>query len=387
MKICILTPRFPFPENGGDVLRINNIARYLKNKGNELILVSFYEHKITFTNEIKTLYDQIYVVKRNRITSVWYSFMFLLCGKPIQCGYYHSPKYSRVFKKVVKESSPDLYISHLLRMSPYIETIKATDRTIVEMTDALSKTYMLSAKAKGSILKKTIYAVERKRIKKYEQYVINVFSKVVLVSSEDIDLLKNINTRNLYLHTNGVDVCENISSAYDCNKICFIGNMRTLQNQDAVRTFIKEIFPLILKENQDAKFYIIGAEPPQWLKSLASKSIIVTGFVEDISSAIADACIAVAPIRIAAGIQNKVLVAMGNGIPVVMTSVISKAIPELHDGQNCIIRDSPQEIAKECIFLMKNKNQRNSIARNGYNMVKESYSWKSKLDGYEIIST
>lgn len=41
MKLCLLAPRFPFPENGDDVLRINSIARYLKGKGNELILISF----------------------------------------------------------------------------------------------------------------------------------------------------------------------------------------------------------------------------------------------------------------------------------------------------------------------------------------------------------
>ena len=65
MKICILTPRFPMPENGGDVLRINNIARYFKSQGHELLLVSFYDTPIDM-NEAMRLYDKIYTVRRNK---------------------------------------------------------------------------------------------------------------------------------------------------------------------------------------------------------------------------------------------------------------------------------------------------------------------------------
>ena len=72
MKICLLTPRFPFPENGGDVLRINNIARYFKSQGHELLLVSFYDGMINM-DDAKGLYDKIYLIKRNKADSMLYS--------------------------------------------------------------------------------------------------------------------------------------------------------------------------------------------------------------------------------------------------------------------------------------------------------------------------
>ena len=90
MKLCLLTPRFPFPENGGDVLRINNIARYLKSKNHELILISFYDKEIKIEKKYFELYDTIYMVKRNKIVSAIMSFCAVLTGKPIQCGYYFS---------------------------------------------------------------------------------------------------------------------------------------------------------------------------------------------------------------------------------------------------------------------------------------------------------
>jgi glycosyltransferase involved in cell wall biosynthesis len=178
---------------------------------------------------------------------------------------------------------------------------------------------------------------------------------------------------------------EKVSTNYDVNKICFIGNMRTLQNQDAVLFFVGEVFPLIKREMPKAQFYIVGAEPPQRILSLASDDVVVTGFVDDLEATLSDACLAVAPVRIAAGIQNKVLVAMGCGLPVVMTSLISRAIPELKDGENCVIRDEAASMAEQCVCLMKQRNLRQMIGKNGYEVVLQHYSWEEKLKGYELL--
>ena len=162
--------------------------------------------------------------------------------------------------------------------------------------------------------------------------------------------------------------------------------MRTLQNQDAVLYFAHEVFPIIKNVNPNAAFHIVGAEPPEKIRSLADeKSIFVTGFVENLEEAISDSCVAVAPVRIAAGIQNKVLVAMGCGIPVVMTSLISKAIPELADSKNCLIRDSAESMAEVCIQLMQDTGFRSKISLAGYETIKKCYSWNERLEGYEEI--
>ena len=112
MKYCILTPRFPFPENGGDVLRINNIAKYLKSAGHELVLVSFCEGNPDMA-AAKTLYDKIYVVKRKKTNSMLYSLEYMLSGRPIQCGYYYSREYSKLLGMVIAKEKPDRFVSHL----------------------------------------------------------------------------------------------------------------------------------------------------------------------------------------------------------------------------------------------------------------------------------
>ncbi len=389
MKICLLTPRFPFPENGGDVLRINNIARYLKSKNNELILVSFCDGDFQIKEEYYSLYDNIYTIKRSKIVSLFMSLLFVITGRPIQCGYYFSFNYLRLFRQVINQVHPDRYISHLLRMVPYLEITNKQDCSIIEMTDALSKTYTLSSKAKGSFLKKTVYFLERRLIHRYERHVIESFPKVALVSNSDIKYLREqsgINSNSFVLYTNGVECMPTLPAKYNIRKICFVGNMRTLQNQDAVLYFVKEILPIIKQSIPEVVFTIIGAEPPEAIKSLSDgKNIIVTGFVDDIQTAIADCCVAVAPVRVAAGIQNKVLVAMGCGVPVVMSSLISGAIPELATEENCFIADEPSVFAEACISVLKDSTMRDKISKNGYKMVREKYSWEEKLKGYEEL--
>ena len=388
MRICILTPRFPFPQYGGDALRINEVAKHLKQQGHELILVSLSDERVTPIEQAHELYDKVYFVKRNRIMSLVNGAMHFINGKPIQCGYYYSKAYKELLQKVIDKEQPDFYVSHLLRMVPYLYELGLEDKSIIEMTDALSKTYLLSSKAQGVGLLKYVYILEQRLIANYEKFVVKHFPKVVLVSQADIDYLKERipgETPSLALHSNGVGYINEISTSYNVDKICFLGNMRSMQNQDAALFFAKEVFPLVKKQHPNAKFYIVGSLPPPNIQAIASDDIIVTGFVEDLEGFIKDACLLVAPVRVAAGIQNKVLVAMGCGIPVVMTSLISHAIPELKNGENCIISDEAEAIAASCHSLMTNKEERNSIAIKGYNMVKEHYSWYEKLKGYETL--
>lgn len=389
MKICILTPRFPFPENGGDVLRINNIARYLKARGHELVLVSFCESRVCDMDAAHGLYDKVHVVKRHAFVSLCFSLLFWLLGKPIQCGYYYSPAFRRKFREVIGEERPNLFVAHLLRMVPYLEQAGVQASSIVEMTDALSKTYSMSAGAKGGLLKRLVYGVEKRLIGRFECHVVRSFPKVVLVSQSDIDFLKTScggDVSSLVLHTNGVECSVTATSGYDALKICFIGNMRTLQNQDAVFHFADDIFPLILKRVPNAVFYIVGAEPSRRILELAERRhIVVTGFVDDLNAVISDACLAVAPVRVAAGIQNKVLVAMAAGLPVVVTSMISRGIPELYHGGNCLIRDDSEEFAEACIRIMADPGFRERLSIQGYNTVLRYYSWAEKLKDYERL--
>lgn len=385
-KICILTPRFPVPENGGDVLRINNIARQLRKQGYEIVLISFEDDGAPQLFEAQQIYHKIYTVHRSKISSLIHAALAFLTAQPIQCGYYASSRFSQMLNKVIEKEQPDIFIAHLLRMMPYLDSLGLHDRSIIEMTDALSKTYALSDGGKGNNLLRFVYRLEEKLILRAEQYALMHFPKNVLVSASDIEYLstKSNHPGSMELHTNGIDCMSQLPQSYDPNKIVFVGNMRTLQNQDAVLFFVEKIFPKILKQRPDTRFYIVGAQPSRVIQELADDNIIVTGFVEDLGATIGDACLAVAPVKVAAGIQNKVLVSMGCGIPVVLTPLIAKAIPELKHEENCMIQEGASAFAEDCLRIMRHSELRQQLADAGYDVVKQHYSWTEKIRGYVI---
>lgn len=383
----MLTPRYPFPENGGDIQRINKVASYLKSQGHTVILLAFYENESQLQVDLQN-FDKVYIIKRRRLESFLYMLLFLLRGKPLQSGYYFSRRYMRKLKEIVCKERPDRYIAWLLRTTPYTDSLRLEPSTVMEMSDALSKTYSMSRKGKGSLVKKIAYEIERFLIGRYEADVIRRYPKVVLVSREDIKYLHGEvdgDSSSLAFHSLGVNCLPEIPTTIDINqkKICFVGNMRTLQNQDAVLRFVKDIFPRILERVPASTFYIVGAEPAPSIQKLASKNVVVTGFVDSVQDTIQDACISVAPIHVAAGLQNKVLASMACGVPVVMSSLVAKAIPELDNGNNCIICDDPMEFAESCIQLMTNPEKRQRIGFNSWQMVRENYSWPAQLQGYE----
>ena len=387
MKILILSPRFPYPETGGDIVRINKVAYYLKSQGHEVILLTFYQNESQLNVE-RPAFDKIYSVRHSKAEAMLYMPWAVLKGMPLQSGYYYSPRFKKKLKEVLQAEKPDRIVAWLLRTTPYIDEMGLESETIVEMSDALSKTYTMTGKGKGSIVKKTAYAIERYLIGNYDESVITRYPKVILVAKQDIEFLHQ-NTKgdssSLAFHTLGMDYLSERPAAADIdyNKICFVGHMSTLQNQDAVIRFVEEIFPKILAKNPNAKFYIVGADPSAKIKALASDHIIVTGFVDSIEDTIKDSCVAVAPVYVAAGLQNKVLFAMGCGVPVVMSSLIAKAIPEIRDGENCHVCNDADSFAESVLALMNDKQHRMQIGTAGYDVIREHYSWNERLKGYE----
>jgi len=394
-KVCVLAPRFPYPENGGDVVLINDIMQYFKDIGYDVILLSYYEQgQVCYISRHYKNIDKIIAIKRNKFSSFFYSLFFFLLRKPIQCGYYFSKKMQQALSLVNEKYCPDLYVCHLLRMLPHFEALGIRENVIVQMTDILSDTYSLSKAANRSLMKKLIYKLERLPMKRYEDYVVHTYPKVVLVSEKDKNRYCNI--PSVCCHNNGIREVM-IADRVDTNKIVFVGNMRTLQNIDACIYFINRIFPKILLKNSSVILHIVGADPSRAIFNLQNTNIKVTGYVENVTKYIQDAVVSVAPIRVASGIQNKVLISMAAHVPVVLSSLISGGVPELINKVNCFIEDDPDIFAQRVVDLMSNPKMRNDFADKAMDIVNFTgaeymksnvdFSWKGLPDIYVIFGS
>ena len=192
---------------------------------------------------------------------------------------------------------------------------------------------------------------------------------------------------NIEIIANGVDLDYFKPQQVACNpkKIVYLGNFHSFPNRDGVLFFYEKIFPQVLAAIPDVQFYIVGINPPEKLLSLKDdKNIFITKDVEDIRIYLRDAAALVCPLRVGAGIQNKILEAMAMGIPVVTTTLGTLWLSE-EGKKTVLIADSPCDFAAELISLMKSAEKRNMYAQQGRLFVEKYFSWELNMNKLEIL--
>lgn len=395
-NILVLTPRLPYPVVGGDKLRIYKICEYLKSKGYSLTLLSFVESneqkEIAKNNSKKEIFDNVETVKLSKIQSYINSLLGLFSDKPLQVSYYKSGKMKKLVKSKINSGNFDTVLVHLIRMAQYVPEDSNINK-VLEMTDAISLNYKRNREAGGKNFKSIIYNIEESRVKKYEKRCLERFDSTVLVSEIDKDYLvkefKNIDESKIRVITNGVseEFVNYNQKDYNQNQLIFIGNLRSHQNEDAILYFLKEIYSLVRKQNPEIKIKVIGSSPSSKVKKYDNKEgIEVTGEVDSVIESAKHGTASVVPVRIGAGVQNKVLESMAMGIPVITTPTGAEGIDELKDEESVLISEDKNEFAKDVIRITKEKELRNKLSSQGKEIIKNNYSWDKKLQEYlEVI--
>jgi sugar transferase (PEP-CTERM/EpsH1 system associated) len=203
---------------------------------------------------------------------------------------------------------------------------------------------------------KWIYGLEAERLKRYETQMIDEFDFSVFVSAREADHLSERQQSRVLLIQNGIDL-----DFYRPEKrrprsrdIVFTGVMDYFPNVDAVTYFAHEIFPSLRQRFPDARFVIVGSNPVSAVRKLAAlPGVVVTGAVPDVRHFIAQSRVAVAPLRISQGIQNKILQALAGGLPVVASPNAVAGLPHLTRVPLTIAEDSKAFIAAVGEYLSR----------------------------------
>lgn len=166
--------------------------------------------------------------------------------------------------------------------------------------------------------------------------------------------------------------------------IVFTGAMDYWPNIDAVTWFVGDILPRLKQAWPAIRFFIVGRSPSPSVLALAGRDVVVTGTVDDVRPYLQFATVVVAPLRVARGIQNKILEAMAMGRPVVASRSCVDAIDDVEDGE-LIGATSADDFVEEIAALLRSNDRCSHLGASGRQRVLESYSWKahlSKIDRY-----
>jgi len=150
----------------------------------------------------------------------------------------------------------------------------------------------------------------------------------------------------------------------------FLGGFQHPPNIDSAKYLVHDIWPKIKQGLPESKLYIVGSNPPDVIKNLATDDIIVTGFVKDLSTFYNECKVMLAPLRYGAGIKGKITQSLARGLPVVTTPIGAEGI-NLVDSKHCVIANNPDEFAKKAIRVYKEKNLWEALSFNGLSIARK----------------
>jgi sugar transferase (PEP-CTERM/EpsH1 system associated) len=235
-----------------------------------------------------------------------------------------------------------------------------------------------------------LYRREARCLGAYERRIAESFDRVLVVSEQERELFPGDQRGALLAVPNGVDL-EYFTPDYQSRadmppmSIVFTGVMDYWPNVEGVRWFVEHIFPRIRSAVPNAHLYIVGSRPGNAVRRLGTTAgITVTGHVDDVRDFIAGARVCVAPLRIARGVQNKVLEAMAMGKAVISTPYAFEGLAAVL-GQDLEVAGDEERFAAVAVDLLKDSARAQMLGRNARHCVEQGYSWAASLRLLEAI--
>ncbi len=323
--------------------------------------------------------------KINFFSRILHTFISLFKLEPLQNGYF----FSKDMAKFVEDNKDnyDTIIFHLIRCCQYLPS-QFRGKTILEMTD------LVSVRNKQIINKlsiinplKYVYILERFLIDRYEKKVSNQFDRVVFISKKELPVARK------FIEKNKIIVIENSFNSekkifkYKKNnkKIIFLGDINYLPNKLACYEFSRTVLPKLHKKFPDLVFHIIG-KINIFDKFLLkrNRNVVVHGPVSNLKSIFTNSICGICNVRIATGLQNKVLTYSSYGLPTVVSKEsFSKVF--FKKNKNILEYSDNNDLIKKILILKNNKKISEKISKNSFNMIKNKFRMKSIYAKYEKI--
>jgi sugar transferase (PEP-CTERM/EpsH1 system associated) len=241
-----------------------------------------------------------------------------------------------------------------------------------------------------------VYRREGLRLEQREGHIARMSHASVFVSHAEAEHFRRLHPdarQRVYAVPNGVDAAR-FSPAHPLytpyapheRALVFTGAMDYWANVDAVSWFARDVLPAIRAREPRARFWIVGSNPTAAVRALGDlDGVSVTGRVADVRPYLRYAAFAVAPLRLARGVQNKVLEAMAMARPVLATSAATRGI-DAATPPGVVIADSPESLAQAALFLLEADDlaSRGAAARR---YVTERFDWDASRRAFLALLT
>jgi sugar transferase (PEP-CTERM/EpsH1 system associated) len=381
MRIFYICRRVPFPPDRGDKIAAFNAIRHLAARHEvHVFCLGDGVRDLANISGLQAYAKSVSAAPVDEFTIKLRALAALVTGQPLSVAALNESKLHDAIQKKYTELRPDLIIVYSCNMAQFAEHFPNVPR-IMHFGDLDSLKWPQYAE-RSSIPLNWIYAIEARRLLGYERHIAQIFSHALVHTEiEKHDFERLIPGIPVAVVGNGVDL-DYFRSAGEAKKpasMVFTGVMDYRPNIDAVVWFCDEILPIVQANIPAANFTICGSRPAPAVRRLAKRrGVRVTGWVADARPYLDRAEIFVAPLRMARGVQNKLLEALAMGLPCV-ASTAARSGTAVADGQGILATDEPREFARHVIDLLGDSDGRAEMARRARAAAVANYRWEVQL--------
>lgn len=386
--LLFLAHRIPYPPMKGDKIRSWNILRHLSQSW-DVRLGAFVDDPEDWRHaeSLRRWCSQSCLVPLRPRRARLASLRGLLSGEPLSVLYFRHRRLAHWVDAQLREGVGHAFVFSSTMAQYLMGPAHRGLCRVVDMVDVDSQKFRDYAEHHGGPLT-PLYAREGRELLRFERRVAREFDETLLVSEPEARLFRRLapeSAGRVTALTNGVDT-EYFSprparpNPYPEGRraLVFTGAMDYLANVNAVTWFCETVWPELRRRVPQAGFHIVGARPTEAVRRLGRlPGVEVTGAVPDIRPYLAHAVAAVAPLRIARGLQNKVLEAMAMARPVVATPAAMEGIDIGADYADCV-QDAPERQREQLQRLLERGDEQ-GLGPLGRTFVLRHHAWDAHL--------
>ncbi len=387
MRIFFVCQRVPFPPDRGDKIVTFNEIRHLA-KHHEVHVFCLGDGAADLGNvpAMHKYAKSITAVPVYGLAGKLRALKALLDGQPLSVAAFNVAALHQAIVRKSDELPPDLIIVYSCNVAQYAEHFVGLPR-IMQFHDLDSLKWAQYAE-RSRVPLKWIYRIEAKRLLAYEWSIARRFSHaLVCTAGERRDFEHLFPGIAVSLVGNGVDLdyFRPLGETKRPGSIVFTGVMDYFPNIDAMLWFCDEILPAVQAQVPDATLTICGSRPTAAMRRLAKRrGVTVTGWVPDTRPYLDSAEVFVAPLRLARGVQNKLLEALAMGLPCVASKAAwnGTVVPQ---GAGILVTDDGKEFAEQVVRLLRDDALRSELAGKAREIAEAEYRWDRQMAVFDQV--
>ncbi len=385
MRVLYFSPRICWPTISGAHLRDYYFARTLARNADLTYVGLVNEESSAQAEQLRQRLEpqrgtKVYALRRDAGYRPINILRGLIGPTPLNVLNYTSQNVITALEPILREQTFDVIqieSMHLIAYAQYIRRIAPRTRLILDWHNIESEILARYADNDSNPLR-AIYARRTSKLSRgVEDDLLRLCHAHTVCSQREKEVLQaRVPNARIEVVGNGVD-CEFFAdNAQSSEKldVLYMGRMDYHANIDAALHFAKNTWPLIHARRPELRLTIVGAQPPEAIRALASDNVVVTGTVDDVRPYYHSALVSVVPLRVGGGTRLKVLEAMAAGTPVVSSTLGAEGLAVTH-GKDILIADTPEAMADAVVTMQADSPQRRQMVANARQLVQTRYDW------------